>query len=82
MNDYDDSVNDVGDDDNDDEDRCGLQYWSGVRGKSTPAMLKLMLGRLSEGCDHKHCVFIVFTLGVQYYNCRLTQVVGFPHQET
>ena len=25
---------------------CDSSYWSGVRGKLTPAMLKLMLGRL------------------------------------
>ena len=41
---------------------CDSSYWSGVRGKLTPAMLKLMLGRLGmEMLNYKQSNLIVIT---------------------
>ena len=41
---------------------CDYSYWSGVRGKLTPAMLKLMLGRLGmEMLNYKQSNLIVIT---------------------
>ena len=43
---------------------CALIYWSGVRGKLTPAMLKLMFGKLGMGLlNYKQSNLIVTTKG-------------------